>query len=234
MNHAKAAEIAVLGAKRAIDYIRFLNQFRAERLQRAQISLSVALRALIQLHIVNQHFQAAVHAAVIEIEAEPANLQRLAATFVLPRVDAGVELLEHLVIARKQRAIEDLGVTRVHGRFDRFCINDHALAVRGKPAEPQVDDFQCVHGDRQRLGNRLEPWGFRSQAVCARRYGRESKLTLAVRPGSTGDGAADRLQPNDRSRDGFLLRVENAAGHAGLGEGAKRCENRHNCNQLRP
>jgi hypothetical protein len=54
----------------------------------------VPLRALVLLHVVHQHLEAAVDAAVIQIEAEAPDLERFAAAFVLPGVDPGVELLE--------------------------------------------------------------------------------------------------------------------------------------------
>ena len=118
MHHAKAAEVAVFGAERPVDDRDILNQLRAERFQRAQITLAVSLRALVLLDIVDQDLQAAVHAAVIEIETEPADLERFAAAFVLPRIDARVELLQQLVVAREQRAVEDFGVPEVDGRLE--------------------------------------------------------------------------------------------------------------------
>ena len=77
VDHAEAAEIAVLRAERAVDDGDVLDQFRAERLERAEVALAVALRALILLHVVHQDLEAAVDAAVIEIEAEAADLERL-------------------------------------------------------------------------------------------------------------------------------------------------------------
>ena len=132
VDHAEAAEIAVFRAERAVDDGDVLNQLRAERLQRAEVALAVALRALILLHVVHQHFESAVDAAVIEIEAEAADLERFAAAFVLAGVDAGVELLQHLVVAREQRAIEDFGVAQVDGGLERLGGDHDALAFRRK------------------------------------------------------------------------------------------------------
>ena len=99
MHDAEAAEIAILRAERAVDDRDVLDQFRAERLQSAEIALAVALRALILLHVVDQHFQAAIDSAVVEIEAEAADLERFSAAFVLSRIDAGVQLLQNLIVA---------------------------------------------------------------------------------------------------------------------------------------
>ncbi len=122
VHHAQAAEIAILRAEGAVDDGDVLDQFRAERLQRAEVALAVALRALILLDVVHQHLQPAVDAAVIEIEAEAADLERLAAAFMLAGVDAGIQLLQHLIVAREQGAVEDLGVAQVDGGFHRLAV----------------------------------------------------------------------------------------------------------------
>ena len=124
VDHAQPAEIAVLGAERTVDDGHVLDQFRAERLQRAQVALAVALRALVLLDIVHQDFQSAVDAAVVQVESEAANLERFAAAFVLTGVDAGVELLQHLIVARKQSPVEDLGVPHIDRGFERFRRDD--------------------------------------------------------------------------------------------------------------
>src|ERR1035441_6103908 len=68
MNHAKAAEIAVLGTERAVDDRDILNQFRAECLEGAKVALSVALGSLILLYVIDQDLETAVYAAVVEVE----------------------------------------------------------------------------------------------------------------------------------------------------------------------
>src|SRR5579871_6670134 len=117
MDDAQAAEIAVFGAERTIRDRNVLNQLRAERLERAEVALAMGLRRLILLHIVHQHLESAIHAAVIEVEAEAADLEGFAAAFMLAGIDSGVELLKELVIARKQGAVEDLGVAKVELRL---------------------------------------------------------------------------------------------------------------------
>jgi hypothetical protein len=67
----------------------------------------VTLRALVLLHIVHQHLEPAADAAVIEVEAEPANLQRFPSALVLPGVDPGVQDVEDLVVAGEEGAGED-------------------------------------------------------------------------------------------------------------------------------
>ena len=85
------------------------------------------LRSLILLDIVHQHFQPAADAAVIEIESEPPYLDRLPAAFMLARVDARVEHMENLVVAREQRLIENLAVAPVERRLDRRRRDHDAL-----------------------------------------------------------------------------------------------------------
>ena len=79
----------------------------------------MALRALILLHVVHQHLQSAVDAAVIQVETEAPDLEGLAAAFVLPGVDTGIEHVEDLVVAGEERAGEDFGVAAVDPRFHR-------------------------------------------------------------------------------------------------------------------
>src|SRR5262249_44536424 len=95
----EAAEVAILRAERAVNDRDIVNQLGTQRFERTQVSLPVTLRALILLHAVDEYLQSAIHAAVIEVETEAADLQRLAAAFMLSRVDASVELLDHLVVA---------------------------------------------------------------------------------------------------------------------------------------
>jgi hypothetical protein len=90
MHNTEAAKITILRTKGPVDNRHLLNQLRAERLQRAEVALAVSLRALILLHIINQHLQPTVYSSVVEVEPKPPNLKRFPSTFMLPRVDAGV------------------------------------------------------------------------------------------------------------------------------------------------
>ena len=68
----------------------------------AEVALPVPLRRLILLHVIDEDFQAAARAAVIGVEAEAANLKRLAAALVLAGVDPGGERLQELIVAREE------------------------------------------------------------------------------------------------------------------------------------
>jgi hypothetical protein len=112
--YAKTAEIPVLGAKRAVDNVHFLDQLRAQRLQRTEIALTVALRPLILLHIVDKNFEATIDAAVVEVESEAADFERLASPFVLSDVDTSVELLKNLIVTSEERAAEDFAIAKIN------------------------------------------------------------------------------------------------------------------------
>jgi len=90
MDHAKPAEISVLSTEGPINNRDVLNQFGTKLLQRSQVSLPVTLRSLVLLNVVHQYFQAAIHAAMIRVESEAPDLERLPTAFVLAGVDAGV------------------------------------------------------------------------------------------------------------------------------------------------
>jgi hypothetical protein len=65
---------------------------------------------------------------MIEIETETPNLQGFSAAFVLSRIDSGAEHVKDLVIAGKERALEDFGVASVDGRLNRGGCDHDALA----------------------------------------------------------------------------------------------------------
>ena len=70
----------------------------------------MALCGLILLNVVDQHLQPAADAAVVQVESEAPDLNRLAAAFVLANVDAGIELMEDLIVSREERLLEDFGI----------------------------------------------------------------------------------------------------------------------------
>src|SRR6185503_2132071 len=80
----------------------------------------------------HQDLEAAIHAAVIEIEPEAPDFERFATAFVLARVDAGVELPEHLVVAGEERTVEDFGIAQIDFRFKASRCDDDALVSRRK------------------------------------------------------------------------------------------------------
>ena len=132
VHHAEAAEIAVFRAERAVGDGHILDEFRAERLERSEVALAVALRALILLDVVHQDLEPAIDSAVIQVEAEAADLERLAAAFVLAGIDSGIELLQHLVIAGKERFSENFRIPKINNRLDGSRGDYNALAVSMK------------------------------------------------------------------------------------------------------
>ena len=90
----------------------------------------MALRGLVLCDVVDRHPQAAVDAAVVQVEAEPTDFQRLAAAFMLPGVDARVEQVKDLIIAGKKRFVEDFGVAHVDARAQGRCRNRDAFMQR--------------------------------------------------------------------------------------------------------
>ena len=93
VNDTQAAEVPVFRAEGTVDDGDFLDQFGAERLECTEVTLAVTLCALVLLHVVDENLEAAVDAAVIEVEAEAPDLQRLAPALVLSCVDSCIELL---------------------------------------------------------------------------------------------------------------------------------------------
>ena len=138
MHHAQAAEVAILSTKRPVDQRHLLNQFRAQSFQSAKVTLPMPLRSLILLNVVHHHLQPAVHPAMIQVETKPPDFQRLAAALMLPRVDACVQLLQHLVVTREQSSIENLFVAHVNRRFVCVGRDHYALALRRQLNEAQI------------------------------------------------------------------------------------------------
>src|SRR5215468_11761973 len=127
VNDSQAGKISVFRAERAVQNVYAPNQLRRQRLQLAQLTLPVALRGLILLHVVYQHFQPATHSAMVKVETEAANFERLAPTFVLSRVDARVERVEDLVVARKERVAVNGFIATVNRRVELRCRDDEAV-----------------------------------------------------------------------------------------------------------
>jgi hypothetical protein len=66
---------------------------------------------------------------MVEVEAKPTNLERLAAALVLTRVDPSIELLKHLVVASEWRPIEHLGGAKINRALDRTSDDYNALGL---------------------------------------------------------------------------------------------------------
>src|SRR5262249_36629043 len=139
VHDAEPRKVAVLGREGAVQDLDVLDQLRRERLQRAQVALAVSLGRLVLVDVVDEHLETARDAAVIQVEAEAPNLDRLATAFVLARADAGVERVEELVVATE----ESLAVDGI------VAALDPRLASRG-------DDHDTVMHLRER-GRELEP-----------------------------------------------------------------------------
>jgi hypothetical protein len=74
----------------------------------------MSLRGLILLCVVDEHFEAPIESAMVEVEAKAAHFDRFAASFMLTDIDAGIELVEDLVITREQRLVENGSVSIVN------------------------------------------------------------------------------------------------------------------------
>ena len=92
----------------------------------------MALRPLILLNVIHQHLQPAVDASMVQIEPEAPHFHRLTAALMLPQIDARVQLLQHLIIAREERFVEDFRIAHVDSRFQRLSGNHDALRQRFK------------------------------------------------------------------------------------------------------
>ena len=99
MYNAEAGEVSVLGAERAVDDVYIINELRSEALELTEIALTVSLRALILLNIIDKDLEATIDSAVIEIETESSDLNRLTAAFVLACIDSRGKCVKDLVIA---------------------------------------------------------------------------------------------------------------------------------------
>ena len=208
VDHAQAAEIAVLGAERAVGDGHVLNQLGAERFQRAQVALPVALCALVLLHVVHQHLEAAVDAAVVEVETEAANLERLAAALVLAGVDPGIELLQHLVVAREQRAVEDLRIPQVQLGLQGLSGNYDALVLCRQLGQRHILDGELT-GERKTEFGTGQAGGFNSEVIGAVRDRIEPVPAFAVRTGTQAK-ARRGFQLDGRPGHRCALRIEHA------------------------
>ena len=140
MYHSQGGEVPVLSTERSVDQIYAGDQFRAQRLERTEVALSVPLRRLVLRNVIHQHLEAAILAAVVQVESEAAKLQRLAAALVLAGVDAAVERFKKLVVAQKKGVFVDCVVTPVNGRIGRGGRNHQRLLRLGKLiVNPQLE-----------------------------------------------------------------------------------------------
>jgi hypothetical protein len=109
VNHAENGKVAIFGTERSVEDVDVIHEFRSKSPQRAQVSLAVALSGLILLNIIDHDFQPAVDSAMIEIESETANLERLATALVLPGIYPGRQRVKDLVVAGEECSLEAEG-----------------------------------------------------------------------------------------------------------------------------
>jgi hypothetical protein len=168
------------------------------------------LGALVLLNVIHQDLQAAVYAAVIEIEAEPADLQRLAAAFVLPGVDARVELLHHLVVPREERAVENFRIAEIERGLHGGGRDHDGLMLPGNAGKDHIEGARFVvsHGDVAPRG--VEAGRLASKAVSPGGDGLDAPESGVIRPGR-GNFGFTRREAQHRPRHRPSLRVQDAA-----------------------
>ena len=71
------------------------------------------LGGLVLLEVVHHYLETAVDAAVVEVEAETPDFERLASSFVLPGVYPRTQRLNHLVVPPEQGVLVDRVVALV-------------------------------------------------------------------------------------------------------------------------
>ncbi len=171
MNHSKTGEISILRTKRTVDHGDVLDQFRTDRFERAEITLAVALGALILLDPIEQNLKPSVDATVVHIETEAPNFKGFSATFVLTRIDSRIELLEYLIVARKQSAVEYLFIPAINAWFDRGGSDHDTLA---HPCHLREGEWHFQHDAIPQFTFNTywaKPAPFRSQAIVPCRNG---------------------------------------------------------------
>src|SRR5262245_28698631 len=75
VHRAESAEIAILGAKRTVDDVHVLYEFRRQTLERPQIALPMPLGPLVLLNVVHQNLESAADPAMVQVETEAADLE---------------------------------------------------------------------------------------------------------------------------------------------------------------
>ena len=87
----------------------------------AQVSLAVALSGLILLNVIDHDFQTAADSAMIEIESETANLERLATALVLPGIYPRRQRVKDLVVAGEECALVNSVIALVNCGFSALA-----------------------------------------------------------------------------------------------------------------
>src|SRR5262249_26369116 len=145
-------------------------------------TLSVALRSLILLHVIDQNFQPTVDASVVEVESEAPNLDRFAAAFVLPGVDARVERVEDLIVTGKERVLIDRIVAPIDTRVEGRSLDHHAVMDRRNAVLDLDPEVFSILGrvDGPFLGNDVPAFDPQSKRAGGRR---DSKNAVRITDG---------------------------------------------------
>jgi len=88
------------------------------------------LSALVLLYVINQNLQPAIHAAVVEVESKPSNLDGLAASLMLSSIDACGQSVEYLVISIEQGVLVNGAITALDFRRHPGGSNDDGFFDR--------------------------------------------------------------------------------------------------------
>src|SRR3954471_10513831 len=64
---------------------------------------------------------------MVEVKSEPANFERFSAALMLTRVDAGIQCLQQLIVAKEQRVLVHRVVQTIDRRIERIRLNHYAF-----------------------------------------------------------------------------------------------------------
>ena len=104
----------------------------------------MALCSLILLDVIDQNFEAAVDAAVVEVETEAADFERFSAPFMLAGIDAGVQLLEDLIVTGEQSVVKNARVAEIDARLKNMCRYYESLFAGFERRELQIEGYGIV------------------------------------------------------------------------------------------
>jgi hypothetical protein len=212
VDDTEAAKISVLGTKGTVDDRNLLNQFRAQRLERTEISLSVPLCSLVLLDIINKNLESAVHASMVEVKSETPNLQRFPSALVLAGINARVQLLKDLIIPREKRPVKNFAVTEINRRFQCSCGNHQALLLLRELAELEICPHEHPRSECHALNEWRESRRRHSEAITSRGNVPEVKLAVVIRIRLPNVCVA-LSQGNGRTRNSSTLGIGGATGN---------------------
>ena len=69
--------------------------------------------------VIHENLKSAVHAPVVQIEAESPDFERLSTALMLAGVDPRTQHVQDLIVAPEQGAAEDLRIAAVYGGLNR-------------------------------------------------------------------------------------------------------------------